>query len=63
MHAWQNIRPFWSITCWVVVIILGHANTNMTCLNMLAYKMINFCYMTQASIHYVHDYNFDTHWL
>ena len=31
MHAWQNIRPFWSITCWVVVMILGHANTNMAC--------------------------------
>ena len=60
-RMWSNISPFWSIPCWFVVMILGCANITWPVL--LGCETINFCYMTRAIIHYVHDYEFETSWL
>ena len=60
-RMWSNVSPFWSISCWFVVMILGCANITWPVLS--GCEMINFCYMTRAIIHYVHDYEFETSWL
>ena len=60
-RMWSNISLFWSIPCWFVVMILGYANTTWPVLS--GCETINFCYMTSAIIHYVHDYEFETSWL
>ena len=59
-RMWSNISPFWSIPCWFVVMILGCANTTWPVLS--GCETINFCYMTRAIIHDVHDHEFETSW-